>query len=326
MLTTGRARARVAHLSPPLRRPGAAHRLASARARHERQRRFDAGEVPASCPRPPRIAGSALDRGPGPADLDDRRVEITGPAEPKMMINALNSGARVFMADFEDALSPPWANVVGGAGELHGRRAAHPRVHQPRGQARTGWAIGWPRWWSARAAGTSRSGTSGSTAGRCRPACSTSASTSTTTPASCSRRGQRSLLLPAQAREPSRGTALERRCSRRRRTRSAHAPGDDPRHGADRDHRGRVRDGRDPVRAAPPRGRAQRRPLGLHLQRDQEIRARGRSSCCPTGRRSRWACRSCGRTSSSWCGPATAAGRTPSAAWRRSSRRAGTRR
>jgi malate synthase len=51
---------------------------------------------------------------PTPADLEDRRVEITGPAEPKMMINALNSGARVFMADLEDALSPTWANIVGG--------------------------------------------------------------------------------------------------------------------------------------------------------------------------------------------------------------------
>jgi malate synthase len=48
-----------------------------------------------------------------PSDLEDRRVEITGPAEPKMLINALNSGARVFMADIEDALSPTWANVLG---------------------------------------------------------------------------------------------------------------------------------------------------------------------------------------------------------------------
>jgi malate synthase len=55
---------------------------------------------------------------PVPSDLDDRRVEITGPAEPKMMINALNSGARVFMADLEDALSPTWANVVGGQAAL----------------------------------------------------------------------------------------------------------------------------------------------------------------------------------------------------------------
>ena len=53
-----------------------------------------------------------------PADLRDRRVEITGPAERKMLINALNCGARVFMADLEDALSPTWANVVGGQADL----------------------------------------------------------------------------------------------------------------------------------------------------------------------------------------------------------------
>src|SRR5213078_4568087 len=49
-----------------------------------------------------------------PADLRDRRCEITGPVERKMMINALNSGARVFMADFEDACSPTWTNIVEG--------------------------------------------------------------------------------------------------------------------------------------------------------------------------------------------------------------------
>jgi malate synthase len=51
---------------------------------------------------------------PAPPDLRDRRVEITGPPDRKMMINALNSGARVFMVDFEDACSPTWSNVVGG--------------------------------------------------------------------------------------------------------------------------------------------------------------------------------------------------------------------
>jgi malate synthase len=51
---------------------------------------------------------------PAPADLQDRRVEITGPVERKMMINALNSGAKVFMADFEDANSPTWGNVRDG--------------------------------------------------------------------------------------------------------------------------------------------------------------------------------------------------------------------
>ena len=58
-----------------------------------------------------RVAGA-------PADLDDRRVEITGPVERKMMINALNSGARVFMADLEDALSPTWPNVIEGQANL----------------------------------------------------------------------------------------------------------------------------------------------------------------------------------------------------------------
>ena len=51
---------------------------------------------------------------PAPPDLEDRRVEITGPVERKMMINALNSGAKVFMADFEDSLSPTWDDVIAG--------------------------------------------------------------------------------------------------------------------------------------------------------------------------------------------------------------------
>ncbi len=55
---------------------------------------------------------------PAPADLNDRRVEITGPVDRKMMINALNSGARVFMADLEDSCSPTWANVVEGQRNL----------------------------------------------------------------------------------------------------------------------------------------------------------------------------------------------------------------
>jgi malate synthase len=55
---------------------------------------------------------------PAPADLRDRRCEITGPVDRKMMINALNSGARVFMADFEDACSPTWTNIVEGQANL----------------------------------------------------------------------------------------------------------------------------------------------------------------------------------------------------------------
>jgi malate synthase len=82
--------------------------------RHEAQRRFDAGELPSLLSETAAVREGDWTVAPAPADLDDRRVEITGPAEPKMMINALNSGARVFMADFEDALSPPWTNVVVG--------------------------------------------------------------------------------------------------------------------------------------------------------------------------------------------------------------------
>ena len=51
---------------------------------------------------------------PTPPDLQDRRVEITGPTDRKMVINALNSGARIFMADFEDANTPTWPNLVEG--------------------------------------------------------------------------------------------------------------------------------------------------------------------------------------------------------------------
>src|SRR5438477_4638708 len=83
--------------------------------RAERQARLDAGERPGFLEETREIR----ERGdwkvaPVAPDLRDRRVEITGPAERRMMINALNSGARVFMADFEDALSPTWANVVAG--------------------------------------------------------------------------------------------------------------------------------------------------------------------------------------------------------------------
>jgi malate synthase len=65
---------------------------------------------------PPRFVQAPEDFtvAPSPADLQDRRVEITGPVERKMMINALNSGAKVFMADFEDANSPTWDNVCEG--------------------------------------------------------------------------------------------------------------------------------------------------------------------------------------------------------------------
>ena len=71
------------------------------------------GFRPVSCPtssRRRRVRESEWRVAAAPADLQDRRVEITGPADRKMVINALNSGAKVFMADFEDANSPTWTN------------------------------------------------------------------------------------------------------------------------------------------------------------------------------------------------------------------------
>jgi malate synthase len=85
--------------------------------RAERQSEVDAGVGLGLLPETAAVRADGSWRvAEAPPDLVDRRVEITGPAEPKMMINALNSGARVFMADFEDALSPTWENVVGGQG------------------------------------------------------------------------------------------------------------------------------------------------------------------------------------------------------------------
>ena len=80
--------------------------------RAARQKEFDQGVIPGFLPETAAIRSGVWQVGPAPADLNDRRVEITGPTERKMMINALNSGAKVFMADFEDALSPTWENVI----------------------------------------------------------------------------------------------------------------------------------------------------------------------------------------------------------------------
>src|SRR5262245_6347014 len=83
--------------------------------RKERQAEIDAGAKPDFLPATAHIRQEASWKiAPLPPDLQNRRVEITGPVERKMMINALNSGANVFMADFEDANSPTWDNLIQG--------------------------------------------------------------------------------------------------------------------------------------------------------------------------------------------------------------------
>ena len=100
-------------------RPGRAEILT---ARRERQLRLSSGELPGFLSE---TAAVREDRAwtvvPAPGDLQDRWVEITGPVDAKMMINALNSGARTYMADFEDANSPTWSNCLEGQANL--RRA-----------------------------------------------------------------------------------------------------------------------------------------------------------------------------------------------------------
>jgi malate synthase len=94
--------------------------------RVERQTQFDAGQLPDFLPGTAEIRAGNWTVGEAPADLQDRRVEITGPVGRKMIINALNSGAKVFMADFEDSCSPTWNNLLDGQRNL--RDAVRRRV------------------------------------------------------------------------------------------------------------------------------------------------------------------------------------------------------
>jgi malate synthase len=82
------------------------------------QMRFDDGELPSFPLETEHIRKSVWEVAPVPKALQDRRVEITGPVDRKMMINALNSGAKMFMADFEDASSPTFANMVEGQANM----------------------------------------------------------------------------------------------------------------------------------------------------------------------------------------------------------------
>ena len=89
-------------------------RQALLRERLVRQQRLDAGEMPDFLPETAEIRNREWQVAPIPTDLMDRRVEITGPVDRKMVINALNSGANMYMADFEDSHSPTWYDTVQG--------------------------------------------------------------------------------------------------------------------------------------------------------------------------------------------------------------------
>ena len=82
--------------------------------RAQRQKEFDAGAKPDFLAETKQIRESDWVVAPQPNEMLDRRVEITGPTDRKMVINALNSGASTFMADFEDANCPTWHNMIDG--------------------------------------------------------------------------------------------------------------------------------------------------------------------------------------------------------------------
>ncbi len=112
-----------------------AQRVELLQKRIQRQAELDSGILPDFLPKTQRIRASDWTIAPLPADLQDRRVEITGPVERKMIINALNSGAKVFMADFEDSHSPTWEGTL--QGQLNLRDAVNGTITytSPEGKA-----------------------------------------------------------------------------------------------------------------------------------------------------------------------------------------------
>ena len=121
-------------------------------ARVARQAEIDRGVLPDFLASTQSVREGAWRVAPTPADLQDRRTEITGPVDRKMVINALNSGAKVFMADFEDATSPTWENLL--EGQINLRDAVRRSISftSPEGKAyklneRTATLLVRPRGW-----------------------------------------------------------------------------------------------------------------------------------------------------------------------------------
>ena len=128
-------------------------RQARLAARRVRQQAFDAGALPDFRADTVQIRRGDWTVAPTPAALLDRRVEITGPVDPKMVINALNSGANCYMADFEDSTAPTWANLLTGQQALRAAisgalvHEANGKRYELRPQAEQAVLIMRPRGW-----------------------------------------------------------------------------------------------------------------------------------------------------------------------------------
>ena len=193
--------------------------------RRLRQKEFDAGERPDFLRATRAIRESEWTIADPPPDLRDRRVEITGPTDRKMVINALNSGASTFMADFEDANCPTWANMI--EGQVNLRDAVRRTItfeqngKQYKLNERTAVLIPRPRGWHLDEKHMTIDGK------RVAGASSTSRSTSSTTPGSSSRaRAARTSICRSWSRTSRRGSGTTSSRPRRqswgcRRARSA---------------------------------------------------------------------------------------------------------
>ena len=187
----------------------------------ERQKLFDAGQLPHFLPETKSVRDGDWKVAPIPADLLDRRVEITGPVDRKMIVNALNSGAKVFMADFEDATSPMFANMIEGQAQPQGPLGRHDRLHRSGdrqglcAEEQPGGADGAPaRLAPAGAACHGRRARDVGLAVRFRPLCLPLRQ-------GADGEGRDACLLSAEDGEPSRGAALGRGLLPRRGRRSA---------------------------------------------------------------------------------------------------------
>ncbi len=241
-------------------------------ARRRRQAQLSGGATLDFLPETAHIRADDSWRVAAPAPgLVDRRVEITGPTDRKMTINALNSGANVWLADFEDANTPLWSNMI--EGQLNLKDALDRTIDFTADEGKS-YALGpdetlativvRPRGWhldekhilvdGRRASGSLTDFALYMAALR----------------AAAARQGQGTVLLPAEDGVARRGAAVERRVQHR-----AGLPGHPARHHqghrADRDHPGGLRDGRDPVRAARALRRAERGALGLPVLGHQEV-------------------------------------------------------
>ena len=260
---------------------GTRRELLSARA--ERQARLDAGELPDFLARDPRDPRGRLARRAGPRRPPGPPRRDHGAGRPEDGHQRAQLGGALLHGRLRGRELAHLAEQPRRPGEPDRRDRADDRARHRREDLSPGRRPG-ASCSCARAAGTCPSGTCSSTASRCSGASSTSVSTSSTTAGACSTRAAGRTSTSPSSRATSRpgsGTTSSTSTEEELDLPAGLDQGDRP----DRDDPRGVRDGGDPLRAARPLGRPQRRPLGLHLQHHQEVQGATRSSCSPTARR-----------------------------------------